>query len=255
MDTRFLIFPLLLAGGCASWDNTLYPRLNRTDMALIHQVEHLRLDIEDLANRGARACLPGQLQVLQRLYQKAKQEAEAGFDRDVRHSLIDADEQVHLISHQLDWLEEHTQCVNRGSLAQERRQLMLYFSVDNQFALDQAALLPDYQQALRQAATILKRRPDWHITLTGYTDAKASAAYNRQLGLNRANRVKAYLVELGVAPAQLTTQSRGDQLARAGASRTRALAERTVIAELSEPQQTTVPEPGIHAIRHWHQHL
>ncbi|UXI00242.1 OmpA family protein [Photobacterium sp. TY1-4] len=254
MDRRLILFPLLLFGGCATWDNTHYPRLNQADLALVHQVEHLRLEIEVLANRGARECLPGQLQVLQRLYLKAKQEAEAGFDKDVQHSLIDANEQVHLITHQLDWLEEHTQCINRASVAQERRQLMLYFSVDNQFALDQSALLPDYQQALRHAAAILKRRDNWLITLTGYTDAKATTPYNQQLGLRRANRVKEFLVTQGVSPSQLTTRSHGDQFAHPGADRTAALAERTVIAELSEKSSSTVPSPGVHAIRHWHQH-
>ncbi len=252
MNSKALLFPLLLMSGCASWDNSQYPRLNHHDLTLVHQVEHLGMEIDILANRGARECLPGQLQILERIYLKAKQEAEAGFDEDVMHSLIDANEQVHLMTHQLSWLENHTQCVSQTTLAQERHQLMLYLAVDNQFALDETALLPDYQESLAHSAKILVRHPSWFVTLTGYTDAKATDQYNQDLGLGRALRVKEYLIANGVSPEQLAARSGGERLALIGADRTQALAERTVIAELSTKAESSVPDPSIHAIRHWH---
>ncbi|WP_413111324.1 OmpA family protein [Thaumasiovibrio sp. DFM-14] len=252
MHKPAIILPIVFLSSCASWDNSQYPHLNHDDVAMVHQVEHLGIEIALLANRGARECLPGQLKRLERLYLKAKQEAESGFDKDVKHSLIDANEQVHLIEHQLSWLETHTQCVAQATVAQERQQLLLYLSIDNQFALDRSRLLPDYQQALVNAATIIKKHPDWFITLTGYTDAKASDDYNQDLGLARATNVKAFLINQGVEPKQLAATSGGKRHANPTANRTEALAERTVIAQLSMQKESDVPEPAIHAIRHWH---
>ncbi|WP_087025893.1 OmpA family protein [Thaumasiovibrio subtropicus] len=252
MKSSALLFPLLAICGCSSWDSSQYPKLNHYDVEMIHQVEHLALEIDILANRGARVCLPGQLEVLNRLYLKAKQEAESGFDKDVMHTLIDANEQIHLMTHQLSWLEDHTQCISQATLAQERHQLLLYLAIDNQFALDQTALLPDYREALTHSAAILKRHPSWFVTFTGYTDAKASESYNQDLGLARAMRVKEFLISQGVSPQQLAARSGGEIYALSDADRTQALAERTVVAELSKRAESAVPEPHIHAIRHWH---
>nr|WP_086940417.1 OmpA family protein [Thaumasiovibrio occultus] len=254
MKSFSLALPLILLSGCSQWDDTRYPHNTQNDLALVQQVEYLALEIQILANRGARTCLPGQLQTLERIYMKAEQEASSGFEKDAQVTLVDAQEQVHLITHQLDWLEEHTQCLVRSTEAQERRQLMMYFAIDNQFATDRTQLLPDYEKALQHAAAILARHPDWFITLTGYTDARATTVYNQELGLNRALRVKDFLITQGVDPNQLAARSGGEQFAAPTTNTTQMLAERTVIAELTKMRESSVPDPSIHAIRHWHIH-
>ncbi len=49
-----------------------------------------------------------------------------------------------------------------------------------------------------------------NITLVGRTDPRGSQAYNEKLGLERAERVKRYLVTKGIDPARIQTKSLGE---------------------------------------------
>ncbi len=62
------------------------------------------------------------------------------------------------------------------------------------FNLNNAAVSSKYNENLAQIALFLKANPDVKLRITGHTDATASANYNYQLGLRRANIVKQYLV-------------------------------------------------------------
>ncbi len=48
------------------------------------------------------------------------------------------------------------------------------------------------------------------VVVMGYADERGSEAYNRKLGLERANAVKADLVEAGVSASRIETYSRGE---------------------------------------------
>ncbi len=53
------------------------------------------------------------------------------------------------------------------------------------------------------------------IVLVGRADPRGTEAYNERLGMERAERVKAYLVEHGVDAARVQTESAGEQAASA----------------------------------------
>lgn len=60
------------------------------------------------------------------------------------------------------------------------------------------ATLDDATTAIKIVGA-LKAVPDAKVTVTGYTDSTGTKSYNMKLSLKRANRMKSYLVESGIA--------------------------------------------------------
>lgn len=67
------------------------------------------------------------------------------------------------------------------------------------FAFDSALLDPAAQAELKQAAACLQQKRPADVVIEGHCDERGTAAYNMALGNRRANAVKAYLADLGVA--------------------------------------------------------
>jgi peptidoglycan-associated lipoprotein len=83
------------------------------------------------------------------------------------------------------------------------------------FAYDSAALNSDDQAPLQEfASAISAHHPNAFITVEGFTDPAGSVAYNRQLGLARANAVKSYLQSQGLSGAGLRAVSYGEDVNR-----------------------------------------
>ena len=76
------------------------------------------------------------------------------------------------------------------------------------FAFNSYALDAKAQGVLDEAAAALKDKKV-NITLEGWTDSIGSDAYNKKLSQNRANAVKAYLVEQGVSAASINAVGMG----------------------------------------------
>ncbi len=70
--------------------------------------------------------------------------------------------------------------------------VMVYFDFNS------SALNPDAVEALRQQAAFIRSYPAIRFSVYGHADAVGSAAYNKRLGLKRAQTVVAYLISLGV---------------------------------------------------------
>ncbi len=78
------------------------------------------------------------------------------------------------------------------------------------FETGSAALLPESNAALLQAAAVMKAHPAWHVTVEGHTDNLGGAAPNLELSNRRAAAVRDALVTHdGVPAAQLATQGFG----------------------------------------------
>ena len=75
------------------------------------------------------------------------------------------------------------------------------FSADNLFGFDKAALRPEAKRELDTFAADLKGTQFDTIQVTGHTDRIGSPKYNLKLSLQRAESVKAYLVESAGIPA------------------------------------------------------
>lgn len=79
------------------------------------------------------------------------------------------------------------------------------------FATDSAEIRAESEPALAAIADVLKRHPDWHMSIEGHTDSQADDAYNLDLSKQRAAAVKVALVTLyDIADARLTTDGHGE---------------------------------------------
>lgn len=79
------------------------------------------------------------------------------------------------------------------------------------FDFDKATLDYQAQELLKQKATWLRAFPDANVVIEGHCDERGTNAYNLALGERRAESVKAFLVNLGVSGARLTTISYGEE--------------------------------------------
>lgn len=79
-----------------------------------------------------------------------------------------------------------------------------------QFELNSAVLKTDSYQTLDLVAGSMKAAPTTKLILNGNSSAEGSAEHNMSLSLDRANAVKAYLVNAGVNGANLTTKGYGE---------------------------------------------
>lgn len=78
-----------------------------------------------------------------------------------------------------------------------------------------AGLLPSQQQTLTTLAADFKQylelKPEAHLILGGHADHRGSIPYNQALTERRVNRVKAFLVQQGVAEANIDTKAYGKE--------------------------------------------
>jgi len=77
------------------------------------------------------------------------------------------------------------------------------------FDFNKAVIKPEFVPVLDEAVSVLQKHPGKKVTIEGNTDSIGSEAYNMKLGMRRAESVKKYLVEKGIAADTLTTESFG----------------------------------------------
>jgi outer membrane protein OmpA-like peptidoglycan-associated protein len=77
------------------------------------------------------------------------------------------------------------------------------------FDFDKATIRPDARPILNEAVRMLKERGEVKIVVEGHTDSVGSDAYNMKLSKRRAEAVKHYFVEHGIAARRVTTEGFG----------------------------------------------
>lgn len=73
-------------------------------------------------------------------------------------------------------------------------EIRIELAADVLFDFDKATILPKAQEALKQAATIIREKGKGTVRVEGHTDGKGSDAYNQKLSERRAAAVKAWLI-------------------------------------------------------------
>lgn len=86
-----------------------------------------------------------------------------------------------------------------------------FFKEDIHFELDKSRLLPEAKEILRYKAEWLMAHPDVTVIIEGHCDERGTNEYNMALGTRRAESVKSFIVDLGIAPERLTTVSYGEE--------------------------------------------
>ena len=82
---------------------------------------------------------------------------------------------------------------------------------DVYFEVGRKGLTDEGKAQLAAQAAMLKQHEDYGVLIQGYTDQQGSASYNMQLGLKRAETVKAELVNAGIAEHRIKTMSLGEE--------------------------------------------
>jgi len=115
----------------------------------------------------------------------------------------------------------------RQALAEERRtnqieiqrlqneNLKITMNSEISFAYNSAQLTPSFHATLNKVSDILARYPRTTIKIIGYTDDKGSEQYNLHLSEQRAQAVKWYLMDRGVAAKRVSIEGRGESQPRA----------------------------------------
>ncbi len=86
-----------------------------------------------------------------------------------------------------------------------------FLSENIYFDFDNATLDYQAQELLKQKAMWLRDNPDGNVVIEGHCDERGTNAYNLALGERRAESAKAFLVNLGISDARLTTISYGEE--------------------------------------------
>jgi peptidoglycan-associated lipoprotein len=97
----------------------------------------------------------------------------------------------------------HSQIVPASSYKSDSIHTDIYFEVGRK------GLTDDAKAILGTQADLAKNDPDLGILVQGYTDQQGSASYNKKLGLMRGEKVKEYLVGLGVSDQVIKVVSLG----------------------------------------------
>jgi peptidoglycan-associated lipoprotein len=79
------------------------------------------------------------------------------------------------------------------------------------FLYDSSEIEGEGQKALTANAAILKKYPEWVITIEGHSDERGTAEYNLALGNRRATAARTYLISLGIPADRLRTVSYGKE--------------------------------------------
>ncbi|WP_457553566.1 peptidoglycan-associated lipoprotein Pal [Desulfobacula sp.] len=87
----------------------------------------------------------------------------------------------------------------------------LFENQDVYFEYDSSELSAMSQEALREKAAWLKENHSAMVTVEGHCDERGTTEYNLALGDRRANTVKSYLINLGIAASRLNTISFGEE--------------------------------------------
>ena len=88
----------------------------------------------------------------------------------------------------------------------------LIFRYENvHFNVDSSVLLPGGKRALNRKVAWLASHPGTTVIVEGHCDARGGSAYNMRLGQRRAEAVRAYLVEQGIASQRIQVVSWGKE--------------------------------------------
>jgi outer membrane protein OmpA-like peptidoglycan-associated protein len=100
--------------------------------------------------------------------------------------------------------------VQNLELKETPTEIRIELAADVLFDFDKATLLPKAQEALKQAAAVIRDKAKGTVRIDGYTDARGSAAYNQRLSEQRANAVRDWFVRReGLTGVRFTTQGFG----------------------------------------------
>jgi outer membrane protein OmpA-like peptidoglycan-associated protein len=115
------------------------------------------------------------------------------------------------IGHRMDKQEQELRQIPGVDVSRPSEgQIDVRITNDVLFDVDKYALRPESRATLRELATNLQRYPDELVDVEGHTDSTGTAEHNQILSEERANSVRTFLVENGVATRNVTAIGYGE---------------------------------------------
>jgi outer membrane protein OmpA-like peptidoglycan-associated protein len=149
-----------------------------------------------------------------------------------------------LIGRYLDNQARELDAIPGADVERQADRLLVTFQGDTLFDSGSSSVSPGAAQRLQSLAQTLSRYPASEVVVRGYTDSVGSEASNLRLSEDRANNVRNYLVNHGVAPARITAMGFGEQFPVAtNATEAGRQQNRRVELEIV-PQQDQLREPA-----------
>ena len=106
--------------------------------------------------------------------------------------------------------EEIAKTMGDAEVIREGEAIVIKFNEKVLFAYDRSDLNLTAKSNLDKLKTILLKYPETNITVIGHTDSKGSLKYNQTLSENRANSVKSYANQSGIANDRLNAIGKGE---------------------------------------------
>lgn len=161
--------------------------------------------VQEAKDMGAAECAPEELAAAEAALAQGKAWAtEFCSELEARRMLIDAKAKAE---------EAKIKCAVVEEIIAELELSDIFFD------FDRFNIRPDAANVLEENVNVLKQNPDVSVVIEGYADLRGSTAYNLRLAQRRADSTKAFLVNLGIDPARITTTS-GGETAQFGAGST-----------------------------------
>ncbi|REE01714.1 PorP/SprF family type IX secretion system membrane protein [Marinoscillum furvescens] len=104
---------------------------------------------------------------------------------------------------------EQTQSEEPKQSAEEAKQELEAIK-EVRFELATDNFTPESIEVLKQVETILKAQSNYDVVIIGHTDSSGSEAFNDQLSLDRAERVKTHLVSKGINAGRIRVEGKGE---------------------------------------------
>ena len=96
-----------------------------------------------------------------------------------------------------------------AKIKEDQDQIVITLTGEVLFELDKSELRAPARARLDQVAEVLLAKRDQQITIEGHTDSQGKADYNLKLSQERADSVRTYLVNQGIAPDRINAVGRG----------------------------------------------
>ena len=94
---------------------------------------------------------------------------------------------------------------------QARQQALETLRARVHFDYDKSDITPEAERVLRQKVDILRNNPSIQLRIEGNADERGSTEYNLALGNRRAESVKQFFTNYGLAASRFTTTSYGEE--------------------------------------------
>lgn len=199
--------------------------------ALYFEQQLSQRHLDALLAAGANICFPASVKTAQVRQARIARQLQGGLQFDAANDLIIQRDQLTRLARRLNYVQLQDSCLPADSYngdipgnlsnnlqlnelsqplsAPQLKHLLSLLNNNNQFVSNSSELNPRYIGQLSEATQLLRNHPQYHLKLTGHSDAVGNSADNVKLSLQRAAQVERYLLIFGLNPNNIQVTGMG----------------------------------------------